>query len=90
MFRKNQQFSDARTISMHRKLMEIMGAGLAAIAIGMWLSSHGNSTTEIPSATTPSASAAISIFEIHNLAHLEFLPVQQMEDQSFVFFEARR
>jgi len=25
--------------------------------------------------------------EIHNLAHLEFLPIQQIEDQSLVFTE---
>jgi len=32
----------------------------------------------------------ISISEIHNLAHLEFLPVQQIEDQSLIFTEAER
>ena len=32
----------------------------------------------------------ISISEIHNLAHLEFLPIQQIEDQSLIFTEASR
>ena len=32
----------------------------------------------------------ISISEIHNLAHLEFLPIQQIEDQSLIFTEAER
>jgi hypothetical protein len=46
------------------------------------------STTEISvsKATTP----AISIWEIHNQAHIEFLPVQQFEDQSLVFAEKPR
>jgi hypothetical protein len=29
----------------------------------------------------------ISISEIHNLAHLEFLPIQQIEDQTLIFTE---
>jgi len=33
---------------------------------------------------------AISIWEIHNQAHLEFLPVQQFEDLSLVFAEKPR
>jgi hypothetical protein len=41
------------------------------------------------SVSKPTVPAAISILEIHNQAHLEFLPIQQIEDQS-VFSEARR
>jgi hypothetical protein len=77
-------------ISMYRKIMGIAVVGVAAIAIGVWLSSHGNSATEIQSTSVPSSSAAISIWEIHNLAHLEFLPVQQIDDQSLISYEARR
>jgi hypothetical protein len=34
--------------------------------------------------------APISIWEMHNQAHLEFLPVQGIEDQTTVFVEAKR
>jgi hypothetical protein len=35
--------------------------------------------------------AAIGLgFWLHNLAHLEFLPIQQIEDQSLIFTEAER
>jgi|GraSoiStandDraft_16_1057320.scaffolds.fasta_scaffold2523552_1 hypothetical protein len=73
-----------------RALIGVAAAGLGAVAIGFWLNSVSNSATGIPSVSKPTASAAISIWEIHNRAHLEFLPVQQWEDQSAVFSEARR
>jgi hypothetical protein len=46
----------------------------------------------VSKATTSKATTtpAISIWEIHNQAHLEFLPVQQFEDQSLVFAEKPR
>ena len=60
-------------------------AGLAAVAIGFGLNSAtSKSTTEI-SISNPTPTPAISISEIHNQAHIEFLPVQQIEDQTFVF-----
>ena len=68
-----------------RRAVICVTAGLAAVAIGFGLSyATRRSTTEISvskAATTP----AISIWEIHNQAHLEFLPVQHTEDQSIVF-----
>jgi hypothetical protein len=67
----------------------VVAAGLAAIGLGFWLSSASQSATEISSVPTPTVSQ-ISISEIHNLAHLEFLPVQQIEDQSLIFTDAER
>jgi hypothetical protein len=64
----------------------VAAAGLAAIGLGFWLSSATQSATEISSVPTPTT-AQISISEIHNLAHLEFLPIQH-EDQTFIFTEA--
>lgn len=73
-----------------RRAVICVTAGIAAVAIGFGLShATSRSATEISvsrAATTP----AISIWEIHNLAHLEFLPVQQFEDQSLVFAEKPR
>jgi len=55
-----------------RRAVICVTAGLAAVAVGFGLShATSRSTTEISvskAATTP----AISIWEIHNLAHLEF------------------
>jgi hypothetical protein len=66
----------------------VVAAGLAAIGLGFWLSSATQSATEISSVPTPTTVSQISILEIHNLAHLEFLPIQQIEDQSLIFTEA--
>jgi hypothetical protein len=60
-------------------------AGLAAVVIGFGL----NSATEI-SVSKASTTPAIFIWEIHNQAHMEFLPVQHIEDQSLIFTEAER
>jgi hypothetical protein len=67
-----------------RRAVICVTAGLAAVAIGFGLNSAtSKSTTEISiSNTTPTP--AISIWEIQNQAHLEFLPVQHIEDQSLV------
>jgi hypothetical protein len=73
-----------------RRLIGIAAAALGAVAIGFWLNSDSNSATEISSVSKPTAPATISLLEIHNQAHLEFLPIQQIEDQSLVFSEARR
>jgi len=60
-------------------------AGLAAMAIGFGLiSAISQSRTEI-SVSSATPTPAISVWEIHNQAHQEFLPVQQIEDQSVVF-----
>jgi len=68
----------------------VVAAGLAAIGLGFWLSSAPQSAAEISSAPEPATVSQISISEIHNLAHLEFLPIQQIEDQSLIFTEAER
>jgi hypothetical protein len=68
----------------------VVAAGLAAIGLGFWLSSAPQSAAEISSAPEPGTVSQISISEIHNLAHLEFLPNQQIEDQSLTFTEASR
>jgi len=66
----------------------VVAAGLAAIGLGFWLSSATQSATEIISVPTPTTVSQISISEIHNLAHLEFLPIQEVEDQTLIFTEA--
>jgi hypothetical protein len=72
-----------------RALIGVAAAGLAAVCLGFWLNSASQSATEISSVPKPTTASQISIWEIHNQAHLEFLPVQ-IEDQSLVFTEARR
>jgi hypothetical protein len=73
-----------------RTLIGVAAAGLAVVGLGFWLSSATQSATEKSSLPTPTMASQISISEIHNLAHLEFLPIQQFEDQSLVFTEAKR
>ena len=67
-----------------RRAVICVTAGLAAVAIGFGLNSAtSRSTTKISvsnATTTP-----VSVWEIHNQAHIEFLPVLQIEDQSLVF-----
>src|SRR5262245_6665805 len=80
-----------RRVSKMRTLIGVVvAAGLAAIGLGFWLSSATQSATEVSSVPTPTTVSQISISEIHNLAHLEFLPIQQIEDQSLIFTEAER
>jgi hypothetical protein len=72
-----------------RRAVICVTAGLAAVAIGFGLNSAtSRSATEI-SVSNPTA-PAISMWEIHNQAHLEFLPVQHIEDQSLVLTAAPR
>ena len=76
--------------------------GILAIALGVgfvlfWPNSENklatqavaNLATETLAVSRAPAPAAISIWEMHNLAHLENLPVQSFEDQSVIFAEAR-
>jgi hypothetical protein len=72
-----------------RRAVICVTAGLAAVAIGFGLNSAtSRSATEI-SVSDPTP-PAISIWETHSQAHLEFLPVQHIEDQSLVFTSAPR
>jgi hypothetical protein len=86
-----------------RALIGVAAAGLIAVAIGVWLNAASRSTTDstVAKATlAPSLplvlkdtalTATINIMEIHNRAHLENLPVEEVDDQSLVFSrEARR
>jgi hypothetical protein len=72
-----------------RAFIRIAAIGIAAAAIGVWLHSTRNTVTEMSVLSKP-VPAGISIWEIHNQAHLEFLPVQQVDDQSVIFTAARR
>jgi hypothetical protein len=77
--------------------------GILAIALGLgfvlfWPGSGNklateavaNLATEAVAVSRAPAPATISIWEMHNLAHLENLPVQSFEDQSVIFAQARR
>jgi hypothetical protein len=65
----------------------VVAVGLAAVGLGFWLSTPTQSATEVSSVPKPTTASQISISEIHNLAHLEFLPIQ-IEDQTLIFTEA--
>ena len=73
-----------------RALIAVAAAGLAAVGLGVWLNSATQSATEISSVPAPTTTSQISIWDIHNQAHLEFLPVQHVDDQSVIFTQARR
>ncbi len=73
-----------------RTLIGFAAAGLAAVSLGVWLKSASQSATEISSVPAPTTTSQVSIWDIHNQAHLEFLPFQRIEDQSLVFTEAKR
>jgi hypothetical protein len=66
----------------------VVAAGLAAVGLGFWLSSATQSATEISAVLKPTTTSQISIWDIHAQTHLEFLPVQQIEDQTLIFTEA--
>jgi PIN domain nuclease of toxin-antitoxin system len=70
-----------------RALIGIAAAGLVAVGLGFWLGSATHSATEISSIAAPTMMSQVSIWEIHNQAHLGFLPVQQIDDYSLVFTE---
>jgi len=76
-----------------RRAIICVTAGLAAVVIGVWLNyPTSKSATEnyVSKAAMTMPMPAISIWEMHNQAHLEFLPVQEIEDQSLVFAEKPR
>ena len=79
-----------------RPLIGVAAAGIIAVAIGVWLNAASRSTTDstvgkatLVSSISPASNATlaptISIWEIHNQAHLENLPVQEVDGQSLVF-----
>jgi len=74
-----------------RTFIVVAAASFAAVIVGVWLAFVVNSTTHTVSVTSRSSlTPAISLWEIHNQAHLEFLPVQSTEDQTTVFATATR
>ena len=63
-----------------RRYSVCVTAGLAAVGIWVGLNfATSQSATEISVSKATRATPAISVWEIHNQAHLEFLPVQQIE-----------
>ena len=71
-----------------RTLIGFAAAGLAAVSLGVWLKSASQSATEISSISAHTVT--VSIWDIHNQANLEFLPVQQIDHQTLIFTEAKR
>ena len=78
----NEEMSVVREVTMRlpTRFAAMVGVLVTAGAVGVWLSSSGNSATEakIPSASTPAPT--MSVLEMHNMAHLEFLPVQPIPE----------
>ena len=72
-----------------RRAVICVTAGVAGVAIGFGLNSATSQSATELSVSKPTT-IGISIWEIHNLAHLEFLPVQQIDDESLVFSEEAR
>jgi hypothetical protein len=78
-----------------RTLIALAAAGLVAVAIAVWSNAASHSTTEssVTQTALPPAKSktpGISILEMHNRAHLENLPVEEVEDQSVVFAKKRQ
>jgi hypothetical protein len=78
----------ARQESSMRTTIRVAAAGLI-VAIAFWLNS-ATSRSVMEGSASKATTTAISIWEIHNLAHLKFLPVQHIEDHSLVFAEKPR
>ena len=62
-------------------------AGIAVIGCGLALIYWANSAGSHPVSENLNArqAARVSIWEIHNSAHIEFLPTQEMDDQSVIY-----
>ena len=73
-----------------RRAVICVTAGLAAVAIGFGLNSTISQSRTESSVSKATTMPGISIWEIHNLAHVKFLPVQHIEDQSLVFADKPR
>jgi hypothetical protein len=70
-----------------------LGAAALVVALGFaaFSPSHDDHiTARIITGSAAAAPAPVTIWEIHNLAHLESLPIQDVEDQSLVFHQAKR
>jgi hypothetical protein len=73
-----------------RAIIGVAAAGLTVVAIGFWLNSTISRSAAEISVSKAASTPAISVLEIHNQAHLEFLPVQHIDDQSLVFADESR
>ena len=76
--------------TIYRMVMGIAALGLALGFVIFWPSHNDHLTAAQITISEAPAPAAISIWEMHNLAHLEFLPIEQYKDQSLVFHQAQR
>jgi hypothetical protein len=73
-----------------RTLIAIAAVALMAEAILIWsVSGRHSDTVEkatlLPSIPPVSKEAGLSFLEIHNQAHLDNLPVQEVDDKTLVF-----
>ena len=76
-----------------RALIAMAAVALTAGAILIWSASGPHTPTDtavakaalVPSIPAVPASAGMSILEIHNQAHLENLPLQEVDDKTLVF-----
>jgi len=85
---RNEAFVAHTTVAL--TIAALVTAGFGAVAMGFWRNSDSNSITEMSSVARPTTPATISILEIHNQAHLEFLPIQEIEDQSVIYSKVPR
>jgi hypothetical protein len=76
-------------ITIRRRALIIAALGLA-LGFAIFSPTHNNElTTASMAVSATSAAPAISIWEMHGLAHLENLPVDHFEDHSLVFASSR-
>jgi hypothetical protein len=76
-------------ITIRRRMLVIAALGLA-LGFAIFSPTHNNELTTAGRAVSATfAAPAISIWEMHGLAHLENLPVDDFEDHSLVFASPR-
>jgi hypothetical protein len=76
-----------------RTRIAIAAVAFTVVVVIIWSLFGNHSTTNsavakatlVPSVPAVSPSAALSILETHNLAHLENLPVQEIDDKTLFF-----
>jgi hypothetical protein len=73
-----------------RRTVICVAAALAVVVIGVRLNSGISKSVPESTVSNATMTPALTIWEIHNLAHIKFLADEQFEDQSLVFTEAPR
>jgi len=85
-----------------RALIEPGAAGLIAVAVGVCLNAASRATADSvvgratlapsisPVSKDTALAATINILEMHNRAHLENLPVEEVDEQNLVFGKEAR